>query len=43
MTGNAIMGAINWIPKWYHRNPCLAKTIVAEFPEILTRGLRAAS
>ncbi len=39
MTGNAIMGAINWIPKWYHGNPAMAATIVAEFPAILTRGL----
>ena len=39
MTGNAIMGAINWIPKWYHGNPATAAALVAEFPEILTRGL----
>lgn len=39
MTGNAIMGSINWIPKWYHGNKTLAATISAEFPEILTRGL----
>ena len=41
MTGNAIMGAINWIPKWYHGNPAMAETIVSEFPDILTRGLAA--
>lgn len=41
MTGNAIMGSINWIPKWYHGNKKLAANIVAEFPEILTRGLVA--
>lgn len=41
MTGNAVMGSINWIPKWYHGNPAMAKEIVDEFPEILTRGLAA--
>jgi len=40
MTGNAIMGSINWIPKWYHGDPRMAHTIVAEIPVILTRGLR---
>ena len=40
MTGNAIMGAINWIPKWFHGDKALAKKVRAEFPEILTRGLR---
>ena len=25
MTGNAIMGAINWIPKWFHGDRTLAK------------------
>jgi AcrR family transcriptional regulator len=39
MTGNAIMGSINWIPKWYHGNPSMAATVVSEFPGILTRGL----
>jgi len=39
MTGNAIMGSINWIPKWYHGDPDQARTLVAEFPEILVRGL----
>ena len=24
MTGNAIMGAINWIPKWYHGDAAVA-------------------
>jgi len=41
MTGNAIMGAINWIPKWYHDDKAVAASIVATFPEILTRTLRA--
>ena len=40
MTGNAIMGAINWIPKWFHGNPQMAKQLLAEFPQILTRGLK---
>jgi AcrR family transcriptional regulator len=39
MTGNAIMGSINWIPKWYHGDPDQARMLVAEFPEILARGL----
>lgn len=39
MTGNAIMGAINWIPKWHHGDRAAAAAIVAQFPEILTRGL----
>ncbi len=41
MTGNAIMGSINWIPKWYHGDPDMARKLVAEFPRILTKGLRA--
>ena len=40
MTGNAIMGAINWIPKWYHGKPRMAKQLLQEFPEVLTRGLK---
>ena len=43
MTGNAIMGAINWIPKWHHGDEAAAAAIVAEFPQILTRGLAATS
>ena len=39
MTGNAIMGAINWIPKWYHGDAATAGDIVSEFPDVLTRGL----
>lgn len=39
MTGNAIMGAINWIPKWFHGDASTAKQVVAEFPAILTAGL----
>jgi AcrR family transcriptional regulator len=41
MTGNAIMGAINWIPKWFHGKADMAADILDEFPEILTRGLEA--
>jgi len=41
MTGNAIMGSINWIPKWYHGDEAIAKNIVAKFPDILSRGLAA--
>ena len=42
MTGNAIMGSINWIPKWFHGDAGMAASIVAEFPEVLTRGLAPA-
>ena len=41
MTGNAIMGSINWIPKWFHGKAVMAKEIRGEFPNILTRGLKA--
>jgi len=41
MTGNAIMGSINWIPKWYHGDTQLGRKLVTEFPEILARGLSA--
>lgn len=40
MTGNAIMGAINWIPKWFHGDERTANRLLREFPEILSRGLR---
>jgi len=39
MTGNAIMGSINWIPKWFHGDNLMADKIVSEFPTVLTRGL----
>jgi AcrR family transcriptional regulator len=39
MTGNAIMGSINWIPKWFHGKATMAQEICDEFPAILTRGL----
>ena len=39
MTGNAIMGSINWVPKWFHGKRNMARTMGNEFPVILTRGL----
>jgi AcrR family transcriptional regulator len=39
MTGNAIMGSINWIPKWYHGDAAIAEKIIAEFPTVFARGL----
>jgi AcrR family transcriptional regulator len=41
MTGNAIMGSINWIPKWFHGKARMAAEIRSEIPKILTRGLQA--
>jgi len=41
MTGNAIMGSINWIPKWYHGDDAIARKTIGEFPQILSRGLAA--
>ena len=38
MTGNAIMGSINWIPKWFHGSKAVAEEIIAAFPDILTCG-----
>jgi AcrR family transcriptional regulator len=40
MTGNAIMGSINWIPKWFHGKAGMASDIRSEIPKILTRGLK---
>jgi AcrR family transcriptional regulator len=40
MTGNAIMGSINWIPKWFHGDRKMAQQILQRFPEILTAGLK---
>ncbi len=39
MTGNAIMGSINWIPKWYHGDAATGEKVAAEFPVILAKGL----
>jgi len=41
MTGNAIMGSINWIPKWFHGDASIAEKIIAQFPTVLSRGLEA--
>jgi AcrR family transcriptional regulator len=41
MTGNAIMGSLNWIPKWFHGDPAVAANILDEFPSILSAGLAA--
>jgi AcrR family transcriptional regulator len=43
MTGNAVMGAINWIPKWFHGDPAVASQVLETFPDVLTRGLRKIS
>jgi AcrR family transcriptional regulator len=40
MTGNAIMGAINWIPKWFHGDTMTAGKVIEEFPRILTGWLK---
>ena len=40
MTGNAVMGSINWIPKWFHGKASMAREISREFPAILTKGLK---
>lgn len=40
MTGNAIMGAVNWIPKWFHGDPAVAGDAIETFPTYLMRGLR---
>lgn len=39
LMGNAIIGSLNWIPKWFHGDAKLAKSLIDEFPEILARGL----
>jgi len=39
MTGNAIMGSINWIPKWFHGDAKMAAEIASKFPAILSSGL----
>jgi AcrR family transcriptional regulator len=41
MTGNAIMGSLNWVPKWFHGDAAVADKVVAEFPAILSAGLLA--
>ena len=39
MTGNAIMGSLNWVPKWFHGDAVIGEKIVEEFPSILSAGL----
>ncbi len=39
MTGNAIMGALNWVPKWFRGDAAVAASVVEEFPRILSAGL----
>ena len=39
MTGNAIMGALNWIPKWYRGDADTADQLLELYPETLSRGL----
>jgi len=39
MTGNAIMGSINWIPKWFHGDAEVAGKVLDQFPAILSRAL----
>lgn len=39
MTGNAIMGALNWVPKWFRGDAAVAAEVVDEFPQILSAGL----
>ena len=41
MTGNAIMGAINWIPKWFRGDAAMAREIRDQYPNVLARGLAA--
>jgi AcrR family transcriptional regulator len=41
MTGNAIMGSINWIPKWYRGDAEVAEQVLEEFPRVLSAGLIA--
>ncbi len=40
MAGNAIMGALNWVPKWFHGDADVAENLVTEFPRILGAGLK---
>jgi len=40
MTGNAIMGALNWVPKWFRGDTAVAASVVDEFPQILSAGLK---
>ena len=39
MTGNAIMGSLNWVPKWFHGDQDMALSLIDDFPAVLARGL----
>jgi AcrR family transcriptional regulator len=39
MTGNAIMGALNWVPKWFRGDAAVAAQVLVEFPKILSAAL----
>ena len=41
LCGNAIMGSVNWIPKWFHGDDNVAAQLRQEFADVLTAGLRA--
>ncbi|MCC5870028.1 MAG: hypothetical protein JJU27_16115, partial [Gammaproteobacteria bacterium] len=42
MTGNAIMGAVNWIPKWYRPDgPVSAEQVRSQFSAFFGRALVA--
>ncbi len=41
MTGNAIMGSLNWVPKWFRGDADVAAQIVSGFPAILSASLVA--
>lgn len=41
MSGNAIMGAINWIPKWFHGDATQARQVLQQFPRILSGWLES--
>jgi hypothetical protein len=36
------MGAINWIPKWFHGDALQAKQVMQQFPRILSGWLESA-
>jgi len=43
MTGNAIMGAVNWIPKWYRPGgPVTSAQVQSQFEAFFRRALQAA-
>jgi hypothetical protein len=34
------MGALNWVPKWFRGDAVVATSVVEEFPQILSAGLK---